>query len=512
MPTRLRWVGIGVPVALVAVLAHLVAFSLPESIRTPPGYVATIGLVLLVALGSARIALASVDRVERRLLRQNDRLAAAAAAATALSRSDGWDAILAQVLEGVCSPMDADAGVICLRDRQTGTRATAVLGFPADLLAADGECGLPQGVTAARFVSATDPRLVDDTARDPDFAWLAERFGLRSAVRVPLTAHGSARGVLLVASRHRGHFGPEDGVLLGQIARQVGVAAHRSTLLREVLDRNEELNLVNGFSAALSDARDLPRIAGTVLRTMVQAASTERAELWLSEDGVPVLADRCGPVCTRRRRRPCAVGGMGGHSSPRPVTPRARVVRARGRRGPRLHSPSVRRGDLHGVVLLLAPGTLAPDHQRQRLLEAIADQGAVAISNARYRMRVRELAVLEERSRIAREMHDGLAQVVGYVNTKAGAIRRSLDQGARRCRRRDAGRPGGGRPGRRARRPGGRAGPASARARPVRAARGRRLLRGQVPADEWHQGRVRGCRELALACGCPRWPSCRSSA
>jgi signal transduction histidine kinase len=36
------------------------------------------------------------------------------------------------------------------------------------------------------------------------------------------------------------------------------------------------------------------------------------------------------------------------------------------------------------------------------------------------------LAVLEERERIAREMHDGLAQVLGYVNTKAQAVRRFL--------------------------------------------------------------------------------------
>ncbi len=31
---------------------------------------------------------------------------------------------------------------------------------------------------------------------------------------------------------------------------------------------------------------------------------------------------------------------------------------------------------------------------------------------------LRELAIREERERIAREMHDGLAQVLGYVNTK----------------------------------------------------------------------------------------------
>jgi len=36
---------------------------------------------------------------------------------------------------------------------------------------------------------------------------------------------------------------------------------------------------------------------------------------------------------------------------------------------------------------------------------------------------VREKAILEERERIARELHDGLAQVLGYVNTKTMAVR-----------------------------------------------------------------------------------------
>jgi nitrate/nitrite-specific signal transduction histidine kinase len=47
----------------------------------------------------------------------------------------------------------------------------------------------------------------------------------------------------------------------------------------------------------------------------------------------------------------------------------------------------------------------------------------------RERDQVRLLAVLEERDRIGREMHDGLAQVLGYVNTKAQAVREFLKAG-----------------------------------------------------------------------------------
>jgi signal transduction histidine kinase len=48
-------------------------------------------------------------------------------------------------------------------------------------------------------------------------------------------------------------------------------------------------------------------------------------------------------------------------------------------------------------------------------------QAALAIDNAHLHEQVADLAVAQERVRIAHEMHDGLAQVLGYVNTKVQA-------------------------------------------------------------------------------------------
>jgi signal transduction histidine kinase len=62
-------------------------------------------------------------------------------------------------------------------------------------------------------------------------------------------------------------------------------------------------------------------------------------------------------------------------------------------------------------------------------LSSLANQAAIAIENARLQGRLRELAVVAERERIAREMHDGLAQVLGYVNTKSQAVEEHLAAG-----------------------------------------------------------------------------------
>jgi signal transduction histidine kinase len=62
-------------------------------------------------------------------------------------------------------------------------------------------------------------------------------------------------------------------------------------------------------------------------------------------------------------------------------------------------------------------------------LARFADQAAIAIDNAYLYDQVRELGAARERLRIAHEMHDGLAQVLAYVNTKAQVVREYLRQG-----------------------------------------------------------------------------------
>ncbi|MBI3014204.1 MAG: HAMP domain-containing protein [Candidatus Tectomicrobia bacterium] len=54
----------------------------------------------------------------------------------------------------------------------------------------------------------------------------------------------------------------------------------------------------------------------------------------------------------------------------------------------------------------------------RELLAGLATQATIAIQNARLYEQMQGLAVLKERERIAREMHDGLAQSLGYLHLK----------------------------------------------------------------------------------------------
>lgn len=81
-------------------------------------------------------------------------------------------------------------------------------------------------------------------------------------------------------------------------------------------------------------------------------------------------------------------------------------------------------------------GVLAVAGRRERSFEidevetlsSLANLLTLAIENARLEGQLREMAVRGERERIAREMHDGLSQVLGYVNTKSQAVEELLRQ------------------------------------------------------------------------------------
>ncbi len=65
----------------------------------------------------------------------------------------------------------------------------------------------------------------------------------------------------------------------------------------------------------------------------------------------------------------------------------------------------------------------------EETLYRFAAVAAIAIENAQLHRQVQALAISEERQRIGREMHDSLAQVLGYVNTKAQATQVLLENG-----------------------------------------------------------------------------------
>jgi signal transduction histidine kinase len=92
-------------------------------------------------------------------------------------------------------------------------------------------------------------------------------------------------------------------------------------------------------------------------------------------------------------------------------------------------APLVVKGKIIGVLSITRsrPHAFAP--REAELAVAIARQAAVAIENARLYEQVRNLAVVEERQRLARELHDSVTQALYGVTLYAEAAIRQLAAG-----------------------------------------------------------------------------------
>ena len=95
----------------------------------------------------------------------------------------------------------------------------------------------------------------------------------------------------------------------------------------------------------------------------------------------------------------------------------------------RLSAPLQRGGSTIGALAVGCARVRGFDVDEVETLASLASQAVIAIEHDRLEARLRELAVVDERERIARELHDGIAQVLGYVNTKSQAVDAYLEAG-----------------------------------------------------------------------------------
>jgi signal transduction histidine kinase len=127
-------------------------------------------------------------------------------------------------------------------------------------------------------------------------------------------------------------------------------------------------------------------------------------------------------------------------------TPLARAFRAWAREQIKAHPDLASERILRNIrswvgVPLAVKGTVTgmltlshsePHHysvQDTALIRAFSEQVAVAIENARLHAQAERLAVVEERERLARELHDSVTQALYSVNLYAEAARRAIASG-----------------------------------------------------------------------------------
>ncbi len=208
---------------------------------------------------------------------------------------------------------------------------------------------------------------------------------------------------------------------------------------RELEARGAATAALQRVSLAVAALGDLDRILATVSEQARRLLGGDVALICLaSDDGVLAPRARSGPDAAFHPGPASCPHPPGGGSCPL-LTGR---LDGDGRVQPslcRFVDPAflgsavavpIQAGDrVLGTLAVASAGERAFGALEVSTLESLASQAAVAIENARLYRRVRELGMVEERNRIARELHDGLAQVLGYVSTKSEAAVALLDAG-----------------------------------------------------------------------------------
>jgi signal transduction histidine kinase len=248
---------------------------------------------------------------------------------------------------------------------------------------------------------------------------------MRSFLGAPVLALGRVFGnIYLADKRSEAAFSQEDEEALVLLATQAGVAIANASLYEELRSREMWLDalrdITNQVLAGAGEASLLESIA--VHARELADASSALAVTGTEVDGELVVAAAAGSRARDLRGQTMPVEGS---ISGAVMTSGQGLVIDDVGADPRAHQPIVRLGGfgpaffvplrVMGGVL----GTLSVANEkdgrrftkRDRLLvESMADAASVAIQYDRAQSELRRLGLMEERERIAKELHDGIIQ------------------------------------------------------------------------------------------------------
>ncbi|MBI4785668.1 MAG: GAF domain-containing protein [Chloroflexi bacterium] len=417
------------PVVFVAVLLYAAYFKLPEFLPATVVYVLIVLVIALAALFLSQSIVRILAARENEIARQRRELTALNHVSEAVSASTDLVEILSRALDAVLELTHAAAGRVWLVDPDSKElRNTVHRGLFPDAFAEPLLLKMGDGV-AGRVAASGLPELIQDLERSLDARGFVEM------ASVPLVAKERVVGVIDVAARHRGEIESATLGLLTSIGRAVGLAIENARLFDAVRLRQADAENLYKAGIAVSSKLDVNQVLNTVTERGRKLLNVEASALCLWDDQKRwlVVGSESGPAEAFEspvglgRRVAQKIGLLrvdAAHHDDDCIT--CALIRAPYRQT-HMEMP-VRVGEqVIGCLCVSSAKARTFNDGEIQTLNGLADQAAVAIQNARAYDRAGNAAITMERERLAREMHDTLAQVLGFVNTKALALREMLD-------------------------------------------------------------------------------------
>jgi nitrate/nitrite-specific signal transduction histidine kinase len=359
--------------------------------------------------------------------------------AQATSHSLDLHMVLSMSLERVLEVMEFDLGVIYLRDPLTGELSPIhERGLSESFRQASS-----RGRLSAQVSATAIPVIIDDlqTYEEAPQNLMAE--GYRSVAIIPLLSKQQVQGVLSAASRQQRTFKPQDVELLTSIGRQIGIAIENARLYETEQRRAEQFRVIGEMGRNITSILNVDDLLAQMTQLIQSTFNYYHVGIGLVVDyeivyqvGAGTLWEESGHHFSPNRLK-IGKDGLSGIAAAtgeiylaHDVTQDSNYIRMEGSRArSELVLPIKAKGKVIGVLDVQEDTINAFDDVEVTVLQSLANQAGVAIENARLYQQAQQLAILEERQRLARDLHDSVTQALYGATLYAEAAARLLDAG-----------------------------------------------------------------------------------
>jgi GAF domain-containing protein/anti-sigma regulatory factor (Ser/Thr protein kinase) len=290
----------------------------------------------------------------------------------------------------------------------------------------------------ARVARTGEPLLVPDVSKEPHYLALPDGLKTRSELAVPLKTKTSVIGVLDVQSDRQAAFDASDLVMLQALAHQAAFAIENARFFRDTTRQVRELRALADASRIISSVLDQDQLLRALYEQITRIAPTDFYVIVLYDSDTNVVSieinvdegvhypkeqyvlDRGLLQLVIHERRPLRFDNLPKEKEHLDVE----VVPGGGPKANEswLGVPMLYGEEVLGAIVVGSYQPSAFDAGHQQTLTSIGNQAAVALQNARLYEQAQQLAVMEERQRLARELHDAVTQTLFSASLIAEAL------------------------------------------------------------------------------------------
>jgi nitrate/nitrite-specific signal transduction histidine kinase len=304
-----------------------------------------------------------------------------------------------------------------------------------------------EGITG--WVAATgEPLLVPDVRQDPRYIALT-RGEFLSELAVPIEVKDKVIGVLNAQSVELDAFDDSDLAVMQSLADQAAIAIENARLFNAEQWRAEQFRVVSEVGRHITSILDVDELLKEIVRSLKETFGYYLITIGMIEGDEVVFRAGVKDHWDDPHFRPPSVkvGDKGitawvaGSGEPLLAPdvskePRFLFLQDAAETRSELAVPLMLKNEVIGVLNVESDELNAFDENDVRLLQSLAHQAAIAIENARLYEHARELAVVEERNRLARDLHDAVTQTLFSASIIAEVLprlwERNVQEGERR--------------------------------------------------------------------------------